>query len=553
MRNRLFILLLFFSYSSFAQDTLGVQEVQVTESYIPEVPISKKITDFPEIEDTFKIPLSISYLLNSKQYITSFSVDTISPAKIKGEFIQKIYPTYIKLAIGNDAVPNFDIFYSSDRNKTLSYGARIGYRQSFMKANSVYNNEKTDAHSSHTNLNLFAKKNFDFATVYSRFYRMGDQFTSYGLDPELQLTKSDLNQYWGYSNLDIGIYSTKNNLVNYNSVVSISDLNEQTESSISLKSNFEGKYNGHNLSLDLKLDYFANNFANDVSFDTTKTEEYLYSFAPKYHYLFNGIEGKYGVNIVYNNNLETNITAIYPDIYLEYFNVESVFNTYFGINGGLKHNSYWSFSKENPFVLNALDNGNSSLILRNSDINYNIYSGFGAKLSSQIEMTSKISFAKIDQMPFFELDNQSIYNNKFKVVYDDGSHLHFRTIIDWDFGNEEGVIVDLNYHNYTLENLDSYSYKPTFSGAVTAKYNIGNKIITQAKVFGELNRTVTKSDINNLTSLKDFVDLNVSVEYRFSKVFSSYIKANNLIGGYQLWQNYYTLSPRLQFGLLYRY
>ena len=65
MRNRLFILLLFFSYSSFAQDTLGVQEVQVTESYIPEVPISKKITDFPEIEDTFKIPLSISYLLNS--------------------------------------------------------------------------------------------------------------------------------------------------------------------------------------------------------------------------------------------------------------------------------------------------------------------------------------------------------------------------------------------------------------------------------------------------------------------------------------------------------
>jgi hypothetical protein len=162
MKNKLFIFLCFVSFSVCAQNGIGVQEVQVTESYKPQVPIVSKIMDLPLFEDSSKKEIKMSYLLNSKQYQTTYLIDTISAAKIKGEPLQKIYPSYIKLGIGTDALPNLDVFYNSSRDKTLNYGARLGFLQSYLRAKSVYDNQKVDANSKHTNVHLYGKKVLDF-------------------------------------------------------------------------------------------------------------------------------------------------------------------------------------------------------------------------------------------------------------------------------------------------------------------------------------------------------------------------------------------------------
>ena len=73
MKNKIFVLLIFKSYFSFAQESdLGVQEIQVTESFIPSVPIANKIMDLPQIQDTFNVKTEVQYFLNSKQYLIIF-------------------------------------------------------------------------------------------------------------------------------------------------------------------------------------------------------------------------------------------------------------------------------------------------------------------------------------------------------------------------------------------------------------------------------------------------------------------------------------------------
>jgi hypothetical protein len=103
--------------------------------------------------------------------------------------------------------------------------------------------------------------------------------------------------------------------------------------------------------------------------------------------------------------------------------------------------------------------------------------------------------------------------------------------------------------------MSSYSYKPTFKTNLRGYYNIANSIIASAEIFAELDRSVSLDgdNIDESEQLNDIIDVNLSLEYKINNVFSSYLSAKNLIGGYQLWQNYSALSPQIQIGITYRY
>jgi len=556
MKNKIFVLLIFISCFSFAQEPdLGVQEIQVTESFIPSVPLANKIMDLPQNQDTFKVETKVEYFLNSKQYLTSYSVDTISPAKIKGEPLSKLYSTYLKLGLGNNALPNADFFYNSTRDKSFNYGIRLGFWQSYMNAKSEFLNDRVAADARQTNFNLFAKKVFDFGSLKTSFSREGNNLLAYGtpsiVDEEL------LNQYWGYSNFDISLESNKKQRFNYFAKLFVSDVNEQTESSIGLRSQIESSYNNIDYSVALNIDYDFNNLNDKVAFYEGKTREVITSVVPAINKQFENIEGVYGINYVMINNPDSSMSssAVYPNVRLDYTFVNDIVRTYLGVDGGLEPNSYWNLSKDNPFVLNALDNGNKSLEMNNSDVKYNAFVGLESKLSSKLFFSSKLSYSKVDYIPFYELDLSSTFQNKFKVIYDNGTHLNLFSMIDYKISSSKGVSLSLNYQSFDLDTLSSYNYKPTFKVNLKGYYNIANAIIASAEVFAEMDRSVSLNGDNIVQSqeLGDIVDVNLSLEYKINNVFSSYLLANNLVGGYQIWQNYSALSPQIQIGVTYRY
>lgn len=556
MKNKIFVLLTFISCFSFAQESdLGVQEIQVTESFIPVVPIADKIMDLPQSQDTFKVSTEVEYFLNSKQYLTSFSVDTISPAQIKGEPLSKLYSTFLKLGLGNNALPMADFFYNSTRDKSFNYGLRLGYFQSYIKAKNDFVDSRVPADSRQTNLRLYAKKVLDFGNLNASFNREGNNLLAYGTITEVD--KDLLNQYWGYTTFDVSLESNEKKHLNYFAKFILSDVNEQTESSIGLRSKIESSYREVDYAVALNLDYDLNNLNEKTNFYDEKTREIITSIVPVIKREFKNIDGVYGINYVIFNNPDSSISssAVYPNVRLDYTFVDDVVRTYLGVDGGIEHNSYWNLSKENPFILNALDNGNKSVEMINSDVKYNAYIGIESKLASKFLFSSKLSYAKVDYIPFYEIDLSSTFQNKFKVVYDNGTHLNLFSMLDYKISSSKGLSMSLNYQSFDLDTLSSYNYKPTFKAGIRGYYNIANTIMASAEVFTEIDRSISLdgNSIAESQQLNDIVDLNLSLEYKINNVFSSYLSAKNLIGGYQLWQNYSSLSPQIQIGITYRY
>ena len=156
-------------------------------------------------------------------------------------------------------------------------------------------------------------------------------------------------------------------------------------------------------------------------------------------------------------------------------------------------------------------------------------------------------------MPFFELDDNSIYSNKFLVIYDNVNHFSLCSEIDWAMNTNSKLSLKLDYHNYDLDSLIDYAYKPTIISKLGFLYNIGDKIIPEIELVCFVDRSkVEDSGLSNSPVLNDIVDIDFALEYKYNTIFSAYFELKNLIGNYQIWENYPVLGPQVFFGLSYK-
>jgi hypothetical protein len=118
MKNKitlLSVLIVLCNISAYSQtndnDDLGVQEVQITKSFIPQIPSATKINLSPTLSDTIKTSKRVSYFPIHKRFKTNLNLNPIKAAKIKGEPISKLYNTYIYGGVGNMSMPTSRIYY----------------------------------------------------------------------------------------------------------------------------------------------------------------------------------------------------------------------------------------------------------------------------------------------------------------------------------------------------------------------------------------------------------------------------------------------------------
>jgi len=116
---------------------------------------SYRITERPIIIDTV-IPIpDITYPLLSRNKRTEISIEQIGASKIRIiEKLEKLYPGYARLGIGNFASPLGEIYYNSVRNRRTSLGIHLNHNSSF------------------GNIDGFAPSSFDNTTarLFSKFF-----------------------------------------------------------------------------------------------------------------------------------------------------------------------------------------------------------------------------------------------------------------------------------------------------------------------------------------------------------------------------------------------
>jgi len=555
MKNKvLIILLIFSSFNLWAQEQdLGVQEVDVVEQFVPMVPATRKIVDIPKIFDTLKVHKKVHYSTLSKQYQTVYQIDTIRAAKIKGEPIPRLYQTYLKLKLGNTALPSFEGYYNSLRNKKWSYGVEAGYHNSPAK---VYG---YDAGFQQTKLAGYGKVILDFGIVNANISRSGNIFSAHGKQDGL--SKKQMHQYWGYSQFNLFLESKHNSRdrLRYFTSIHLSDLNEMTENNYGFESLLKKRFGSYDYSVGFKADLYINNTAKDMAFVTNAAREGIYTLSPRFYGDFYGIKVSAGFDEVINNRMTDTVGLnfhFFPQLRADYDIVPKILKLYGGVRSGLQKNSYWSLSNENPFVLNALRFDGGAVELKNTS-SVDFYAGLNTRFNSDIRLSAELSFADLKDMSFFALnENLNYYLNKFSVLYDDVKHLSFQANANWNPSERKGVNLSLVYNHYDLTNLNYPSGLPSFEMNLNGFYNLGNKIITYVDFYssfirveertGQLDYAIKYIDLGNI------IDFDLKVEYRYNKVLSAYLSGKRLIGGYEIWQNYPVVPRQIQLGISYQ-
>ena len=106
-----------------------------------------------------------------------------------------------------------------------------------------------------------------------------------------------------------------------------------------------------------------------------------------------------------------------------------------------------------------------------------------------------------------------------------------------------------DYFIYSLGSEKQAWNQPTTRASIAASYNLSNKFMVNAEAYTMGKRTakslvpVTGVDANDdgsyTVDMKGYADLNLSIEYRYTKRLSAFVRFNNMFAAkYQVWNNY---------------
>lgn len=547
-------MLIFSSFALFAQDKdLDTQEVNVIEQFIPKVTPARKITDIPKVVDTIKDEKKIYYSTLTNQYQTSYKIDTIKAAKIKGEPIPKLYVNFLELRIGKAAVPFFRGYHNSLRNKKWSYGVEFGYHNSSAKVGGF------DAGFQETLIAAFGKGILDVGILNAAVKREGSTFSAHA--KQADLSDDQLHQYWGYSQLNLSFESKHNirNRLHHHTRLFVKDLNEMTENNYGFESKLKKRFGFYDYSLLLKADLYSNYIAESMPFATDLIKEGIYTLGPRISADIYEVQINAGfdetINTFQSDSTNTNF-HFYPQLRVDYEIIPSIFKIFGGVRSGLTKNSYWNLSKNNPFLLNALRYDGDAIKLQNTS-STNFYAGLNTFFNSAIRVGAKFSFANSTAMPFFCL-NQSMWGNKFAVEYYSGTHAQLKTYLSYSDLAKKGLDLSILLQRYTLDKVNAEAvnalYKPKVEVSLSSFYNVGDKIIFNLSLYSAFGRQFqhpNSSVLRDKEQMKDLVDFDFKIEYKYNKVMSAYLSGKNCLGGYEIWQNYPVVPRQIQLGFSY--
>ena len=251
----------------------------------------------------------------------------------------------------------------------------------------------------------------------------------------------------------------------------------------------------------------------------------------------------------------------YPTIHLEVKVVKDYLVTYAGIGGNLQKNSFKFLSEKNPFVISTVEK-------RFSNEKFSQYGGIKGRISKYLDYNLSFVNSTIENMPFFVNDTASALgeglNNQFTVLCDRVKYSRIIAEFGFHYKNKFNATLRGKYHNYFLDNEEKPWHKPTLEIALMADYNMQDKIIIRGEIFTRSKMYArTFEEVNNgtITTISEvpvemdgMFDVNLGVEYRYTKLLSGFINFNNILGQrYYKWYNYPSYRFNMMLGVTYSF
>ncbi len=224
-------------------------------------------------------------------------------------------------------------------------------------------------------------------------------------------------------------------------------------------------------------------------------------------------------------------------------------------------NSLRSMSDENPFI-------NSTLDKRFSNNKFSQYGGLKGHITKYLDYNLSFVNSTIENMPFYVNDTVSAIapglNNQFTVIYDKVKYSRIIAEFGFHYKSKFNAMLSGKYNNYFMDTEDYAWHKPKLEISFSANYNMQDKFLikaelfTASKIYGRTFEKTTTGCVTTTTmvpsELKGYADINLGVEYRYTKLLSGFINLNNILGQrYYKWYNYPSQRFNLMIGVTYSF
>ncbi len=528
-----------------AQSYLDSMIIISVGEYKPAIIDANKINENPIINDsTPKLPVS-GYGINSKRIITGFDVEPIKPAQMVGEPLTKLYNTLVKIGMGTYTTPYGELWYNNLRSKEGLYGLRLKHLSSSATLKNYGYSGFSD-----NEINIYGKKflkehtllgNFDFARNAVHFY--GYDANMFNISKDLTLQR--FNLFTGNAQL-ISHYADQKR---YNHDVKLSYYNvadnyKASENNIKAAGFVQTQVNKELLKVNALVDYYNYKTKLDT-FNNT-----IIALSPNFIAKGEKYHASLGFTATMDNFIQSKF-YFYPNVDLSYNVIDDIIIPYAGFTGGLQKNSFKTFSDNNPFVL-------SELKMVNSNKQYELYGGIKGTLSSTTSFNAIASYSNVKNMAMYINDIEGL-QNKFDVIYDDASVLNIRGEVSYQQREKLRINLRGEYFNYKMKTELRAWYKPQVEIALSANYNLQDKIIVRADLFYIDNQFAKFFVYDTPTivitkELKGVFDANIGLEYRYTKKTGFFLNFNNITNyRYYRWSNYPTQKLSIMGGLSYSF
>jgi hypothetical protein len=522
------IIIICFAFSF--QSLLGQdikKDVVVVKAFQPEVDDFTKINFMPVFNDTLTASNQFNYTITPIRMNTIFQPRKINVAKMSQEALDPLTNAYLKLGIGNHLSPLGELYINNTRSKENSFGLFLRHYSSDTKAKFSDGSTANVPFSDNT-AQLYGKH------IYQKSVLSGDigylnnkvSFRDYSSDYSGQDDKIESQKYQSCTtNLKLESLETDSNRIYYLCKGGFDFSNDNfnnNENHLKLYGQGGKNYAGFYLGAETSYDYYTYDSAN-ISVNNSVFSIMPYLSKTKGPWRFRA-----GLDIVQSNIMYTYIHAN-----LEFTVAPSVLYAYVGYNGYLEHNGMLSATNINPFIYPGLH-------LKNTDHRTIVSGGLKGNASSNTHFNIGGTYSVVNNQYFFI--KSSFMSNLSTVVYDDIELLKFYAEFTMKASRMLSLSANANYNQYFMFMLKEPWHCPVFEATISARYNLRNKILLTSDLYISGSRFARDPITEKAISLKPFADLNLGIEYRYSKPLSIFIQIKNLTASQYEWWNQYPVN-----------
>ncbi|OFX78642.1 MAG: hypothetical protein A2X12_08115 [Bacteroidetes bacterium GWE2_29_8] len=569
-----FSIILILSAKAQNKDTavLHNEEIFVIKTYEPTVIEAEKLSNDPQIKDTFNLNRNVNFRILAPHFKTVFNIDTIKPLKVGGESLTKLYNSYLKLGFGNYTTPLAELYINNLRSKKFNAGGYIKHLSSKGKIKETYypeySNNSAGVYGKKYNKNYILSGNIDFERNVLNYYGYDENFSDL-IRPQFDLIKkNDFKQYFWGLNTKVGIANNAPDTgkINYKTQIAhyiYADNYDLTENNYKISNNIN-KINKRNSTFDnytygINLDFNYNKDKNkDTANKTTREESVLFG-QPYFSINKDAVSILVGLNnyVSFKNNNSNYYFS--PELNVS-FNVSDIFVPYGGVSGKYEQLTYKSITQENPYFIY-----NDSIESPNKKISF--FGGIKGNITPKIYYNFSADLSQYDNMYFFVNPENNIANNQFSLTYSNADILKLKGSVNFLIKDKINCGIEGVFYNYSLDDTIEAWQKPTLDIGLFSEYRINKKVTVKGTFMYKGERAFrfaetvinTMDTINppfsikyNNNKLKPYLDFNLSCEYRYSNVISAFVNINNFTNGRNyFWGNYPSQKLNFIIGVTY--